>query len=91
MLISCTPAEYRMALESLASLRATLERAASAPAGSKLHRGIPYFQRGVQRWEEFPAVHSPAEDSVPASRPYVESGGSGEYVLRVPASSAVIL
>ena len=38
MLISCTPAEYRMALESLASLRATLERAASAPAGSKLHR-----------------------------------------------------
>ena len=88
MLISCTPAEYRMALESLASLRATL---ASAPAGSKLHRGIPYFQRGVQRWEEFLAVHSPAEDSVPASRPYVESGGSGEYVLRVPASSAVIL
>ena len=54
---------------------------------SKLHRGIPYFQRGVQRWEEFLAVHSPAEDSVPASRPYVESGGSGEYVLRVPASS----
>ena len=91
MLISCTPAEYRMALESLAALKATLERAVSAPTGSKLHRGIPYFQRGVQRWEEFLAVHSPAEDSVPASRPYVESGGSGEYVLRVPASSAVIL
>lgn len=91
MLISCTPAEYRMALESLASLRATLKRAASAPAGSKLHRGIPYFQRGIQRWEEFLAVHSPAEDSVPAGRSYVESGGSGEYVLRVPASSAVIL
>lgn len=91
MLISCTPAEYRMALESLAALKATLERAASAPTGSKLHRGIPYFQRGVQRWEEFLAVHSPVEDSVPTGRPYVESGGSGEYVLRVPASSAVIL
>lgn len=90
MLISCTPAEYRMALESLASLRATLERAASAPAGSKLHRGIPYFQRGVQRWEEFLAVHSPVEDSA-TGRPYVESGGSGKYVLRVPTPGAVIL
>ncbi len=90
MLISCTPAEYRMALESLAALKATLERAASAPTGSKLHRGIPYFQRGVQRWEEFLAVHSPVEDSA-TGRPYVESGGSGKYVLRVPTPGAVIL
>ena len=87
MLISCTPAEYRMALESLAALKATLERAASAPTGSKLHRGIPYFQKGIQRWGTFLAVHSPNEDSVPAGRPYVESGGCGKYVLRVPDGS----
>ena len=57
-LISCTPAEYHAVQQSLTSLRATLEKAAAAPAGSKLHRGIAYFQRGITRYEAFLASHS---------------------------------
>ena len=38
--IPCTPAEYSLAQQSLASLRTTLEKAIAAPNGSKLHRGV---------------------------------------------------
>lgn len=74
-LISCTPAEYHAVQQSLASLRATLEKAAAAPVGSKLHRGIAYFQRGITRYEAFLASHAPVEGCVPADRPYMEDDG----------------
>ena len=73
--IFCTPAEYRAAQQSLASLQATLGKATAAPAGSKLHRGIAYFQRGITRYEEFLASHAPVEGYVPAGRPYMEDDG----------------
>lgn len=73
--IPCTPAEYSLAQQSLASLRTTLEKAIAAPAGSKLHRGVSYFQQGIARWEVFLASHTPVEGHTPADRPYMAEGG----------------
>ena len=59
--IPCTFAEYDLAQKSLSSLRTTLEKAVAAPAGSKLHRGIAYFQQGIAHWDAFLASHVPVE------------------------------
>ena len=73
--IPCTFAEYDLAQRSITSLRATLEKAVAAPAGSKLHRVIAYFQQGIAHWDAFLSSHAPVEGYVPADRPYMAEDG----------------